>query len=56
MQIPPIAYSLDYQMSEWLDSKTIANHPKKNGIIKSGEQEAGEEAKKKRCFLNGCFS
>lgn len=36
MQImPPYAppslqsYSLDYQMSEWLDSKTIANHPEK---------------------------
>lgn len=25
----PIAYSLDYQMSEWLDSKTIANHAEK---------------------------
>lgn len=33
MQIPPIAYSPDYQMTERFDSETIANHPK-NGIIK----------------------
>lgn len=32
MQFPPIAFSLDYQMSERLDSKTIANHLE-NGVI-----------------------
>lgn len=41
MQIPPIAYSVDYQMSKCLDGKTIANHPQ-NGIIKSVTGEGGE--------------
>ncbi len=45
MQIPPpIAYSLDYQMTERFDSGTIANHPK-NGIIKMerARRRRGEE-------------
>lgn len=43
--LTPVAYSPDYQMSEWLDSKTIANHPEKKDLLKGGESRKWEKRK-----------